>query len=293
MASPRWNVPDAWYLVTRRCEGREFRLRPSPRTNRVFVYCLAIAAARAGVRVVAVGVMSNHYHAVVHDPEGRIAVFLQELHRLVAKCLSAMQGRWGGFWSRERASLVRLGDEDDVIAKIAYLAANPVEAGLVATPSRWPGVMLLPRAGAYEVGARRPEGYFAANGGAPARARLRIEALGFANAEARVGAAIAEAVSRAQARMRAAGERFLGRAAVLGASFAKRARSLEKRRALVPGVAARRVEMRKELLEGQRAFRVAYREALERWRRGEREVVFPWGTWWMRVFHGAAVAAPA
>jgi len=36
-----------------------------------------------------------------------------------------------------------------------------------------------------------------------------------------------------------------------------------------------------------RAFRAAYREAFEAWRQGVREVVFPFGTWLMRVVHGA------
>jgi hypothetical protein len=38
-----------------------------------------------------------------------------------------------------------------------------------------------------------------------------------------------------------------------------------------------------------RAFHASYRSALERWRAGLHSVVFPTGTWWMRVFHGALV----
>jgi putative transposase len=44
------------------------------------------------------------------------------------------------------------------------------------------------------------------------------------------------------------------------------------------------------LLEAQREFRRAYFTALELWRRGARDVLFPAGTWWLRVFHGVAVA---
>jgi putative transposase len=39
-----------------------------------------------------------------------------------------------------------------------------------------------------------------------------------------------------------------------------------------------------------RAFRVAYRIALAHWCKGMRDVLFPEGTWWMRVFHGAGVS---
>jgi putative transposase len=83
---------------------------------------------------------------------------------------------------------------------------------------------------------------------------------------------------------------FLGAKAVRGASFAKKARSLEKKRNLVPQIAARRPELRKAMKADRKEFLVAYYDALERWRNGERDVVFPWGTWWMRVHHGAAVA---
>ena len=43
-----------------------------------------------------------------------------------------------------------------------------------------------------------------------------------------------------------------------------------------------------------RAFRAAYRTAFEAWRQGVRDVVFPYGTWLMRVVHGVpCLPAPA
>jgi hypothetical protein len=60
----------------------------------------------------------------------------------------------------------------------------------------------------------------------------------------------------------------------------------------VPQIGAIRPDLRRTLLAAQRAFRQAYHDALDRWRDGLRSVVFPLGTWWMKVFHGAAVAAP-
>ena len=38
-----------------------------------------------------------------------------------------------------------------------------------------------------------------------------------------------------------------------------------------------------------KAFRASYRAALERWCAGVRSALFPTGTWWMRVFHGAGI----
>jgi REP element-mobilizing transposase RayT len=54
-------VPGTTYLITRRCIDRRFLLLPSAAVNQIFLYCLAVAAARAGVIIHAVTVMSNHW----------------------------------------------------------------------------------------------------------------------------------------------------------------------------------------------------------------------------------------
>ena len=91
---PRQILPGSTYLVTRRCTKRQFLLKPSKRTNRVFLYCLAHACEVTGVQVHAVTVMSNHYHAVVTDPEGRLPKFAELLNKYVAKCQNAGYGLW-------------------------------------------------------------------------------------------------------------------------------------------------------------------------------------------------------
>lgn len=44
MSLPRRVLPNRTYLVTRRCIGRRFPLRPDDALNNAFVYCLALAA---------------------------------------------------------------------------------------------------------------------------------------------------------------------------------------------------------------------------------------------------------
>lgn len=58
-------MPGTTYLVTRRCLGRRFLLRPDRELNRAFLYCLAVAARKYGIQVHALCVMSNHYHVAV------------------------------------------------------------------------------------------------------------------------------------------------------------------------------------------------------------------------------------
>src|SRR5271165_922273 len=123
MASPRRVVPGAIYLITRRCSQRAFRLRPSAATTHILAYCLAYALEKTGVVLHAACFMSNHHHLVVSDPMGLLPDFLRELHRLTAKAMNALQGQWENLWSAEPCSAVRLADDQDVIDKIAYVAA--------------------------------------------------------------------------------------------------------------------------------------------------------------------------
>src|SRR5437868_13389866 len=88
---PRPIIPGHVYLVTRRCSERRFFLRPGAQTNDAFRYCLAVAAARFGIEIIGFVAMSNHYHAVVRDPRGRLPDFTCLFHKLLAKVLNV---RW-------------------------------------------------------------------------------------------------------------------------------------------------------------------------------------------------------
>ena len=98
-------------------------------------------------------------------------------------------------------------------------------------------------------------------------------------------------MARARNAILACGRRFLGRAGVLSHSFRKRAESFEPRRGPIPKVRARNRSLLRAMLARYSVFWAGYREALEAWRGGDRSVVFPFGTWGMRLFHGACVAS--
>lgn len=83
----------------------------------------------------AVCVMSNHWHGVVTDPEGRLPKFLEIFHKLVAKAQNASLGRWENLWSSDKTSAVPLVSEADVLEKMAYTLANPRIASK-STPAR-------------------------------------------------------------------------------------------------------------------------------------------------------------
>ncbi|HEY2510131.1 MAG TPA: hypothetical protein VGI39_04725 [Polyangiaceae bacterium] len=297
MGHPRRVIPAETYLVTRRCYQRTFRLRPNPETNRIFMYCLALAMAKTGVVLHAACVMSNHHHLVVTDVRGVLPEFLRELHRLTAKALNASQGQWENLWSAERCSAVRLVTDDDVIDKIAYVVSNPVSAGLVERPEEWPGFMAWDTRG---IQVARPMAYFREEGVCAPVLFLEVQppslrdrlVLSADEWSARVRRAIADKVGEAHALFAKERRRFLGRRAVLATSFVDKARSYEQRRSVFPVFAACLAAVRDRLRRVEQHFRATYRQALDAWRAGDRAIEFPFGTWSMRVLHSAAVGPP-
>jgi putative transposase len=294
MAHPRRILPGQTYLITRRCCQRAFRLLPSTLTNAVFGYRLALAMERSGVQVHAACVMSNHHHLVVTDPRGRLPIFLREFHRLTAKALNAAHGQRENLWAAQAANIVRLVTDDDVDDKIAYVAVNPVAAGLVESPESWPGFHAWVDEQRSVI---RPKVYFSDDGICPAELLLVVQPPPNRDHKGRsrsdwirnIEQKIVEAAGEARAAIRAESRTFLGAAAVLETSFARTAFKFEARREVVPTFAGRVPAVREELRAVEKGFRAQYRNALRLWRSGARDVTFPAGTWWMGMFHRATV----
>jgi REP element-mobilizing transposase RayT len=298
MTAPRQILPGTTYLVTRRCAQRQFLLRPSPVTNGVFLYVLAVAARRFGIQVHAFCVLSNHFHLVVTDPDARLPAFEQYLDSLVARALNASIGRWESFWAPASYSAVALASPADVVEKIAYVLANPVAAGLVRSGCDWPGLWSRPeQIGAGWTTVRRPTLFFRAKGYMPETAELELTPPpGFASLAAfqeRLGRALAALEERARRELASEGRGFLGVAKVLAQKPWARPGPGEPRRELNPRIASRDKWKRIEALLRLTQFLCAYREAWSAMRAGVRDVLFPAGTYGLRVSHGVRCAAPA
>ena len=291
MTAPRQILPGTTYLVTRRCAQRQFLLRPSPVTNGVFLYVLAVAARRFGVRVHAYCVLSNHFHLVVTDPEALLPAFEQYLDSLVARALNASLGRWESFWAPASYSAVALQSPDDIVDKAAYVLANPVAAGLVRRGRDWPGLWSDPRGvgrGVIEV--ERPAVFFRTGGRMPDTISLELTPPpGFETPEdfqSRLTSALAAREQQAALELSSEGRAFLGEKGVLAQNPRAHPPSGEPRRKLKPRVAGRDKWKRIEALCRLRDFLRAYREAWAALKAGARDAVFPAGTYWLRLAHG-------
>lgn len=290
MTAPRQLLRGATYLITRRCLHRASLLRPGPLSNQLFGYLLARAAAHHGVEVHAFCVMSNHYHLVVTDPHANLPPFQQYLDGLVARSFNALYGLSGYFWESDSYNAVALDAAEDVMDRCAYALANPVAAGLVRKARQWPGLWSAPSDVGGVLEFERPAHFFNPAGCLPEKATLPLTVpRGFPSLEdfrSRLEAAL-EAREAAAARERTS---FLGVARVLAQRVLARPAKPERRRQLRPRFAARDPGRRRELASRLKAFLAEYHEALLAWREGCRGVLFPEGTYQLRVEHRAACA---
>lgn len=290
MTAPRLLLRGATYLVTRRCLRRKYLLRPCKLVNAIIGYVLARAAKRTGVRVHAYCAMSNHLHLVVTDPLAQLPLFTQDVDSLIARAINALYGLSDAFWESEGYSAVRLATPEDVLDKCAYVLANPVKSGLVRKARKWPGLWSSPSDVGRTLEFERPAHFFRADSHLEQSIGLKLEVpRGFGSVEAFRAQLEAALTEREEA---AASERlsFLGVARVLKQRVLDRPASTERHRSLGPRFAAKSVTVRVELARRLKSFLAEYREALQAWREGSRHVVFPEGTYQMRVAHGAVCA---
>ena len=299
MTQPRRVLPGMTVMVTRRTLRRTHLLRPDRALNDLFIYCLAVLSQRHGIQIHAAVVMSTHEHIILTDVHGRLPRFIQELHRMVALGVKVLRKWEGAVWDHEKTSVVELRTPQAVVEKLAYVMANPVVAGLVPRPCEWPGVSTRPTdLGRARWTASRPEFYFDQDNVMwPTEAELHLTLpprLDMTDASLReaVTNELTEIERAAHAELKAKGWHFLGAKRVTSLSPYERATSWEPLRGRNPAFAVGRGQREAffEAVAVLRAFRRAHREALERWRRGLRDAVFPPATWLMRWIHAVAVA---
>lgn len=294
MSLPRRVVPNTTYLVTRRCVGRRFLLRPDAALNQLFLYCLALGAQRYGIAVHGLSVMSNHYHLTLTDVRGVLPDFMGWLNSQLAKRIKRLR-RWDEVvWEPNVPySAVELMGEAEVLDKVAYTLLNPVSAGLVQQPEDWPGVVSTLRTlqrGRVQV--ERPKVGFKDN--VPRSLTLSLapppcfgdHSQYLSALRALVGSRL-KVLQEQGARQ---GRRVLGRRAVRKTAVTARPTTAKTRFGRSPTFSALTQQAWRQAVKRLRGFRAAYRHAYEAWRSGSPDVEFPAGTWWLARCASVTVA---
>jgi len=184
-----------------------------------------------------------------------------------------------------------------ILDKIVYLACNPVAAGLVAKAEHWPGLM------AYQAGktleADRPEVFFRKDGDMNQSASITLTAPPLSewanqqNYNETIETLVTNEETKIQGESAKLGRSFMGKAAVLSQKVTDTPYTKEPRRELNPNLACKSKWHRIEALGRLKSFIIEYKEALIEWRRGNREVLFPAGTYALRIHAGVSCVHPA
>jgi hypothetical protein len=291
--------PGTTWALSRRTTRRYFLLNPDqPRQlEQCYWYCLGLAAQRFGVVVHAGCLMSTHSHEVVTDVRGVLPRFLQEFHRLLALTTKALRGWPGEVFDKRSTGQHALLTPEATIEALAYLVANPVEAGAVRYAEDWPGAHTLPQdIGTRAIKVERPPLYFDPDNTEwpdVIEFELRMPTdleldHGTEFAQKRISERVREREHRAWRESKRTGVAFMGARRVLRQPHTRRARSYEVFGSLNPQFAAAGHRgATREAVQRIRAFNAQYDRALAAWTSGKRSIFFPVGTWWMRVCHGA------
>ncbi len=293
---PRQVLPETSYLLTRRTVQREFLLSPSGLVNQLVLYCLGVAAQRYDVCLHAFCVMSNHPHTVATDTAGRVPEFQRWFHEFVAKAVNVSLGRWGALWEPGSYSAVTCVTAEDLLAAMTYTATNPVAAARVTRADLWPGVNILPSDLGRTIKVKRPPIFFRADGPLPDEVELTFvpppgyEQMTLESFQALWRQNIEAEEERLRAEVLASGRRFVGRRAVRRQSPRDKAKSWERRRGLKPRIKCCDKRLRVEAIKQLQRFHAEHRAARLQFKAGARDVVFPAGTYWMRVHAGVRCA---
>ena len=99
--------------------------------------CAERAYKRHRVECFGFALMPNHYHFIFVTLDGDISMAMKELNGRFALRLNRRHGRKAHLF-KNRFGAVHLKRESHLLWAAAYLAANPVRAGLCPRPENWP-----------------------------------------------------------------------------------------------------------------------------------------------------------
>ena len=321
MTPARRILPGMLVYVTVRTVGRMMRLRPDRETVETIRYCLACVTERyrAGdrIRLHEFCFLSNHYHLLVTDVVGCLPDFVRDLNALLSRALNAQRGHSGANFEKHYG-LVHVESEEKAFDHAVYTLANPAAAHLVERAEQWPGVCSVGMAYGTPLRVERPDfGLWKTAGGGDVdndrsdqkrtkRLRTRLpEAAELVLDRPPVLADLSDEALRTEIHRalrarerelarerRATGRKVLGarRAAKVSIDARPRPEKMFSRNPTFSGVVG---EARRAMAAAVAAFRRAYREASRRFRAGEKDVVFPAGTWLFRVRFGVRCEQPA
>ncbi|MEQ8454892.1 MAG: hypothetical protein RID81_32920 [Sandaracinaceae bacterium] len=286
--------------VSRRTVQRFFLLRPDANgeMQNAMWYCAGLAAEEHGIELHAMTGMATHPHYSMSDPHSLAPDFYADFHRNLAAATKGLRDWDEEVFNKSSTAGLEICTPEAFVEDLAYIIANPVAAGVVKRPEDYPGVIVLPKQlGRRRIIARRPNLPYFRSARWPAKVEITltlpqwvVDHYGSEEAVRREVKVELEGLLSEIHRERAAeGKGYLGAKRAVRISHEVRSTRVEERGRINPlfKVGRGQVALARAKLREIRGWYACYDDCRERWTSGDRNVVWPAGTWWMRVFHRA------
>jgi len=93
------------------------------------------------VQVFGLIAMSNHLHALVRTKHKNLSGFMRDVKARITETVNLLTGKRGPLWARRYDAQPAV-DDEGCYDRAGYLLDNPRKANLVANPEHWPGLKL-------------------------------------------------------------------------------------------------------------------------------------------------------
>lgn len=275
-------------LLTRKVTEDRFYLKPTPETADLVGFMAVYWAQRYGISLPAISLLSNHLHQTADDPKGIYPRFLQMFHHWIARVMNMRLGRTGHhFFGPGPPGKTRLLTPEATERKTTYVAANPTLHGIVRHSLEWAGSLWAPdQAGLRKVFRRPPE--LAQSRVFPPEVELIVPApatdsnLTATEVRSKYRRLRNAAEAQKARELRRESKRFIGRHRAMKISVRYQPDE-PKRGDLNPLFASKDAAALRAAVLTRQSFLKRHRNRLEASRRGERDIVWPPGTY--QKFH--------
>ena len=239
---------------------------------------------------------------LIVDVEGRYPAFLQWFNNVLAQALNDYRGRHGQVWDGKPPSAPAVLDKQAVLNEACYVLGNAVKDGLVRHGRQWPGVRSSPQACLQPPKVvERPEFFFGKKTKLPDKAELvfhvppEYEHLGAEGWSKRFSDALASFEEEARRKIAEQGRTFMGAAHVKRKSWKGAPKTPERRgpgKVLHALFISTSKALRLAAIEARLTFTRAHEKARLAFLAGDRDVLFPHGSYQYPRILGVSCAAP-
>lgn len=303
--------------VTMQAVGRSFRFLPTRQVTETIWFLFGVLVGEYGLAVHDFEFMSNHLHLLCTDVKGRLPDFMRDFDSLLARALNAIRGSTGA--NIEGYDMVVLTDDVATLDASVYTLVNACKANLVKRTRQWKGAnslaldygqtIVIPRPKCGLWAPSRPpkrKGKFRSRGRAAYRGRSKMPALTTFTlvrppimkdlSDEKLRALVREKVNERELELieerRKTGQTVLGMNNVLRQHYQDTPHSSRVLFQNRPRVSGRDWWERLTTLNARLKFEAENAAASRAFRAGDHEVVFPHGTWLMRVRFDVRCAGP-